>query len=159
MIIRRATLADAEQMTDLLNEIIAIGGTTANTKPYSVDQMRKRIAAAPDQSAWHVADEDGTILGYQFIAPYPDLPPEAADISTFTKVGLVQKGTGSKLFEATKDAARALGYAWINANIRTDNVGGIRYYDSRGFRTYHTKTGVDLGEGLIVDKTLKRFDL
>jgi hypothetical protein len=52
-----------------------------------------------------------------------------------------------------------LGYAWINANIRADNEGGLIYYQSRGFRDYDRWEGYQLPSGLVVDKVLKRFDL
>lgn len=157
--VRPAEEADAAQMATLLNEIIAIGGTTAITTPLSPEDMANWMGVDADRVAWHVAINEGEVLGFQWIAPHAALPPEAADIATFAKVGQVKRGIGSALFKATQNAARALGYMWINANIRTDNAGGVRYYDSRGFRTYHVNTGVNLGEGLIVDKVLKRFDL
>jgi L-amino acid N-acyltransferase YncA len=157
--VRPAQATDAAQMAALLNEIIALGGTTAMTTPLSAEDMVAWMAKKADRSAWHVAVDGDQVLGFQLITPQDDIPPEATDIATFTKVGQVKRGIGSALFAATQEAARKLGYTWINANIRTDNTGGVRYYDSRGFRTYHTKIGVDLGENLIVDKVLKRFDL
>ena len=157
--VRPAEVTDAAQMAALLNEIIAVGGTTAITTPLGVQDMARWMSADAGRAAWHVAEDEGEVLGFQWIAPHETLPPEAADIATFAKVGQVKCGVGSALFEATQEAARKLEYTWINANIRTDNTGGVRYYDSRGFRTYHTKIGVDLGESLIVDKVLKRFDL
>ncbi len=157
--VRPAEPSDAVQMAALLNEIIALGGTTAITTPLSPDDMRTKMQAGAPRAAWHVAVDGTKVLGFQWIAPHSELPPEVADIATFAKVGQVKRGIGSSLFEATQKAARALGFTWINANIRTDNTGGVRYYDSRGFRTYHVKTGVDLGEDLVVDKVLKRFDL
>ncbi|MEC3861592.1 GNAT family N-acetyltransferase [Mesobacterium sp. TK19101] len=111
-------------------------------------------------SAWHVAeDRDGAILGFQWVAPNPDLPPDACEIATFVQTGKTGLGTGSRLFETTKSVARALGYDWISAEIRADNSGGLAYYQSRGFEDYGRRNGVVLADGLTVDKVLKRFDL
>ncbi|NQZ73066.1 MAG: GNAT family N-acetyltransferase, partial [Dinoroseobacter sp.] len=105
------------------------------------------------------ARHEGQVIGFQWIAPADYLPAEAADISTFAKQGQTQRGIGTALFAATKGAAPKLGYTWINANIRADNSGGLRYYNSLGFTDYGRKTNVTLRNGLVVDKILKRFDL
>lgn len=157
---RRAGPLDARDMADLLNAIIAQGGTTAKTSPVTRDQIGARITSLPDTSAWFVAeDEQGQILGFQYIVPNPDLPPEACDIATFTKLGQTGLGIGSALFKATISAARAMGYRWINATIRADNTGGLTYYQSREFEDYHLLRDVRLENGQIVDKVCKRYDL
>lgn len=147
--------------TDLLNEIIEIGGTTALTSPLSRGALSDWLNANPEKSAWHVANaDDGMLLGFQWIGPYqPDLPPEACDIATFVKAGQTGLGVGSRLFEATKQAALDLGYDWINANIRADNTGGLIYYQSRGFRDWDRIDAATLFDGTTVSKILKRYDL
>ncbi len=159
--IRKAHALDAREMTAILNEIIAIGGTTAYTDPVTDDYMKARIAAAPEVSAWHVAEtESGDIVGFQWITRGADyLPPEAAEIATFARSGQHGLGIGSKLFEATRAAAKTLGYQWINANIRADNESGLTYYQSRGFEDYGKIEGYQMADGRRVDKILKRFDL
>ncbi|SFL77582.1 GNAT family N-acetyltransferase [Shimia aestuarii] len=158
--IRRAGALDSGAMCDLLNEIIAIGGTTALTAPMSRDAFQAKMEINAVHSAWHLAeDPTGEVLGFQWIAPHPELPPKACDIATFVRVGRTGLGTGSALFDATRSAARALGYRWINANIRADNSGGLAYYQSRGFEPYQRLTGITLPNGQTVDKILKRYDL
>lgn len=148
------------EMAALLNEIILIGGTTAISKPVSNADIQSWMQRAPARSAWHVAeDENGTVIGFQWIEPADYLPDDAAEIATFAKTGKTGIGIGSKLFEQTEAAARRLGYAWINANIRADNESGLTYYQSRGFETYGQKIGVRLKSGDVVDKVLKRYDL
>jgi ribosomal protein S18 acetylase RimI-like enzyme len=159
--VRPAHALDAREMAEILNEIIAIGGTTAMTGQIDAAYFVTRMRTAPEASAWHVAEtEAGEILGFQWIAPGADyLPPEAAEIATFAKPGRQGLGIGSKLFEATKDAAKRMGYAWINANIRADNTGGLAYYQSRGFEDHGRIAGYRMDDGTVVDKILKRFDL
>ncbi len=160
ILIQPGTEADLRAATELLNDIIATGGTTARTKSVSRDDMRGWLMADPGQAIWHVAqDEAGTLLGFQWIGPWATLPDDACEIGTFVKEGRTGLGIGSKLFEATKTAARTMGYAWINAEIRADNTGGLAYYQSRGFEDYKVKPDVTLDDGSIVAKTLKRYDL
>ena len=159
LIIRRAGRLDFRQMAEILNEIIARGGTTAMTQPVTAEGLHDHMVTGR-RAAWHVAEtESGDILGFQWISEYGDLPPEAASIATFARVGQTGLGIGSALFKATLGAARDLGYAWICADIRADNTGGLAYYQSRGFETYAMKRGVVLDDGTVVDKVLKRYDL
>ncbi|MDW4498100.1 GNAT family N-acetyltransferase [Sulfitobacter sp. D35] len=158
--VRPATALDTKSMARLLNEIIAEGGTTALTRPVTGEDISDWMARGGDLSAWHVAiDDREEVVGFQWINPNPDLPPEAADIATFVQIGQTGLGIGSKLFAATAEAAKRLGYVWINATIRADNTGGLTYYQSRGFRDYGLREGVRLDTGQIVDKRLKRYDL
>lgn len=158
--VRRAGPLDARPLAELLNEIIAAGGTTALTRPISAEEMRDWMTLYPDRAAWHLAEDDaGEVLGFQWVEPGDNLPDEAAQIATFARRGRTGLGIGSALFRETEKAARALGYRWISANIRADNTGGLAYYQSRGFEDYGTKRGVHLDDGLTVDKVLKRYDL
>ena len=158
--IRRAGAMDARDMADLLNAIIRKGSTTAFTQEVTRETLLEWLEQLPPNSIWHVAeDAAGALLGFQYARPNPNLPPEACDIATFVKPGATGLGIGSKLFETSKDTARALGYQWINATIRADNTGGLAYYQSRGFESYAHLPDQRLADGQIVDKISKRFDL
>lgn len=151
---------DCSALADLLNAIIERGGTTARVIPVTRQDMVDALLIAPDQSAWHLAENaSGEILGFQSIKPNAALPPDACDIATFTRVGKTGLGIGSLLFAATSAAARRLGYDWINANIRAENELGLAYYQSRGFEPYTRLTSVPLDNGQLVDKIVMRFDL
>lgn len=157
--VRRAGRFDARDMADLLNAIIRRGGTTALTQEETAESLQAWMQEY-EQSVFHLAeDAAGVILGFQFIGPHPDLPPEACDIATFVRVGQTGLGIGSRLFEASLRTARDLGYVWINATIRADNAGGLAYYQSRGFEDYARHPARRLANGLIVDKISKRYDL
>ncbi|MEW9920502.1 N-acetyltransferase family protein [Marimonas sp. MJW-29] len=158
--VRTPIALDLPDMARLLNAIIEEGGTTALTRPVTGDDLAEWMDFAPDRSAWHVAvDADERCVGFQWIEPHDTLPPEVANIATFVKIGQTGLGIGSALFEATRKAAKELGYVWINANIRADNEGGLIYYQSRGFQDYRVIEGVEMANGQVVDKRLKRYDL
>lgn len=156
---RPAQRFDAAAMAALLNPIIEKGDTTAMTQTVDAAYVRAWMDRAPARSAWTVAESEGDIVGFQLIAPWDRIPPEACDIGTYVAEGKAGMGIGSALFEATKTAARTLGYSWINAHIRADNHSGLPYYQSRGFRDWKYVEGVQLDNGQVVDKIWKRFDL
>ena len=157
--VRRAGPLDARPMAELLNEVIAIGGTTAITEPVTREDLLNWMEADP-RSIWHVAeDATGQIMGFQWVDPHLKLGETVAQIASFARVGKTGLGIGSKLFDATKRAARTAGYAWINAEIRADNEGGLIYYRSRGFEDCGRIEGYVMANGQVVDKVLKRYDL
>lgn len=156
--VRRAGVLDAGPMADLLNEIIVAGGTTALTDTVTGADLGGWMAAP--KAIWHVAEDDrGEVLGFQYVSPLTSEPGLVAEIATFARVGRTGLGIGSALFDATRAACLAEGYDWIRANIRADNTGGLAYYQSRGFEDYGRITGYRMGNGQIVDKVLKRYDL
>ncbi len=158
--VRQATPLDARQMAELLNEIVAKGGTTARTTPITPEEMHAEMRLYSGQTAWSLAEDDAAmVLGFQHIGPHPDLPPEAADIATFVRLGQTGLGIGSKLFEATRRRAKRIGYAWINATIRADNESGRTYYQSKGFEDYRRLHDTVLADGTTVDRVCKRYDL
>ena len=158
--VRPAIDLDANSMARLLNEIIEKGGTTALVRKVTGDDLKEWMATSPQVSAWHVAvDGREQVVGFQWITNADYLPDEAAEIATFVQIGQTGLGIGSKLFDATRKAAKTLGYVWINANIRADNEGGLIYYQSRGFSDYGRIEDYSLANGQKVDKILKRFDL
>ncbi|MEX0283864.1 MAG: N-acetyltransferase family protein [Paracoccaceae bacterium] len=158
--VRRAGALDASSMARLLNDIIAIGGTTAMTRPIAAGDLAGWMADEQDGAAWHVAvDEGEEVVGFQWVERSDNLPSDTADIATFVKHGQTGIGIGSKLFDATRAAAKAMGYDWISANIRADNEGGLIYYQSRNFEDYDRINGITLDNGQVVDKVLKRYRL
>ncbi|PWJ11443.1 GNAT family N-acetyltransferase [Jannaschia seohaensis] len=144
--VRPARPFDAGAMAALLNAIIARGGTTAMTQPVTGAQLRDWMAAS---DIWHVAEAEGEILGFQWIGRHDSLPEGACDIATFVALGSHGLGVGSRLFEATRKAAKAAGHAWIAARIAHYNEGGQAYYKSRGFEDWRRTD----------DKIIKRYDL
>lgn len=158
--IRPAITLDAGSMARLLNAIITEGGTTAITNTVSGRDLAQWMAGNDGRAAWHVAVNAGEeVVGFQWIEAAEYLPPEAAEIATFVQIGQTGLGIGSKLFDATRTAAKAIGYKWINANIRADNEGGLIYYQSRGFQDYGRIENYKMADGQTVDKILKRYDL
>ncbi|MEL6684225.1 MAG: GNAT family N-acetyltransferase [Pseudomonadota bacterium] len=163
MIIRPATIDDAAQMTALLNEIIAIGGTTAYQTPLDEDQVRQKFIAADDLICCHVAEIDSLVMGFQWLRwanlEADGLPKGWAIIASFVAGQAAGKGVGKHLFAATVPVAQRAAVRTIDATIRADNTSGLRYYGGLGFVDYDTLPDVVLADGLIVDKRRKRFEI
>lgn len=160
---RSAEPSDAQAMTDLLNEIIEVGGTTAHQQPYTPAKMQADYIDAETGISCVLAEKDGRIVGFQSLEwPYEgtdSLPENWAIIATFVKRGLTGSGIGKAMFLDTEMVAANSGVETIDATIRADNTGGLVYYEKMGFQDYKVTPDVPLDDGTLVDRISKRFDV
>ncbi|WP_156256179.1 GNAT family N-acetyltransferase [Sandarakinorhabdus oryzae] len=161
MIVRPVLSSDAAELAELLNAIIARGGTTALQTPYTAEALDSAYLTGPKVICCFVAvdSETGQLLGFQTLGRLDALPADIGDIGTFTRVDGIQRGVGSALFAATKARARELGLTALNAVIRADNVGGLTFYTRQGFIDHDIVRDVPLSDGTRVDRVWKRYPL
>lgn len=163
MIVRPAAPADAAAMAELINSVIARGGTTAYEEPFDAARMDAEYISLPQIVCCFVAEDDGEIIGFQGLMrsfdPEDPLPDNWATIGTFARVGLTQRGVGSALFARTLMAARDAGIKVMDATIRADNAGGLAFYTRQGFVDYDRLVGVPLKDGTPMDRVRKRFEV
>ncbi len=159
MILRPAEGGDAPQMCAILNEIVAIGGTTAQEDAVSLAVFHAQLFENESLVSCFVAEQEGLVLGYQKLGRRDDLPKNCGDIATFARASKKVKGVGRALFEKTVEAARDAGFTQINAQIRADNVPGMGYYAAIGFMPFDARKDVLLKDGTPVDRMLKRYYL
>lgn len=142
-VIRPAHNQDIEGMTRILNEIIAIGGTTAHDRCFDYEQMLDVFISPQRRISCYVACEGKLVLAFQALEwANPDwpgenpLPKDWGIISTYVKQSHHSKGVGAALFIETLLAAKIAGARWIDATIRRENFGGLAFYSSLGFHDY-----------------------
>lgn len=149
---------DVPQACEILNQIIAAGGTTAFEIPFSEALFVQSYLDGPDKICCHVAlDPEGAVAGFQWLGTLDSLPDDCADIATFTRRAPVLRGAGRALFSETRIVAKALGFHEINATIRADNLLGLSYYDKMGFEDFSIAYGVPLRGGTPVNRISKRL--
>ncbi|MEM1345161.1 MAG: GNAT family N-acetyltransferase [Pseudomonadota bacterium] len=156
--VRPVCPSDIAALTALLNEIIAIGGTTAYETPLSEDGMAAWLLEGAGLLSCQIAVREA-VLGFQVLEHHAGLSKGWADIATFARARPKVPGVGRALFTATRALAEAEGVRTINATIRADNTGGLAYYTKMGFRDYAIRRCVPLSSGRRVDRISKRFDL
>ena len=158
--VRPTVRADAPALAELLNEIIAAGGTTAYETPFTPEAFAGTHIDGPGVITSMLAeDDDGCPMGFQILLASDKLGPGWGDIGTFARRGATTRGIGSALFAATKAAAIAAGLTTLNATIRADNSGGLAFYARMGFVDYAVARAVPLADGTPVDRIARRFDL
>lgn len=145
MNIRPAEPSDAVAMADLLNAIIARGGTTAHRRSFDEQRMLDHYISPTRGISCVVADNDGDIAGFQSL-DWPDpewpesfrMPSDWGVIATFVSVDHQGEGVGGLLFEKTLANAKSAGVRTIDATIRRVNSGGLAYYSRMGFIDYRS---------------------
>lgn len=157
--VRPTTPADASPLCKLLNEIIAIGGTTANEVPETTESFAQKYLLADDRVCCHSAVYEDALVGFQFLGINERLAAGWLDIATFARASNKVRGVGTALFSATLAHVAEADFDAINARIRADNSGGLAYYDKMGFTTYSVDKAVPLADGTPIDRISKRFDL
>ena len=157
--VRDARPDDAPQLCDLLNAIVRRGGSTARLAEMTIPAFEDWYISGAHVIGCQVAVQGQVRLGFQGLASPAELPPDWCDIGTFARRENPVRGVGAALFAATRARATGLGYVAINATIRADNVPGLAYYAKVGFRDYKLDAAVPLGDGRLVDRINRRFDL
>lgn len=159
--VRAARREDAAGLAELLNGVIARGGTTALEEPFTPERLDATYLTGPEVICCVVAVDpaSGRHEGFQTLGRYPGLPDGYGDIGTFARVGGTQRGVGRALFAATQAEARRLGLAGINATIRADNTGGLQFYSRLGFVDHSVRQALPLKDGTVVDRISKRYAL
>ena len=153
MIIRDTKPQDAREMADLLNQIIAIGGTTAYEHPTSADEVMRSHITGPDVISSVVAVQDAQVIGWQSA----ELWQGDAYIGTFVRQEVQAKGIGTALFAQTCEILGKSGVRNIIALIRADNVPGLRYYARLGFVDFAVDPNFALQTGQVVGRVHRKY--
>ena len=155
MLVREARPEDAGPMAEILNAIIALGGTTAHEQPKSDRAVRTDYVDGPGVVSSVVAEEGGRLVGWQSV----ELWQGEVHIGTFVRPGIQAKGVGTALFSLTRQIVGAAGHKDIIASIRKDNVPGLAYYARMGFKDYAEDPDFALSDGTVVWRVHRRFGL
>lgn len=152
---RPITRADAPACVEILNHIIALGGSTAYEAPFTETEFAGEYV--DDPAVCMVALVEGRAIGFQAVF---DAGEGLYSIGSFTDRRAPVKGAGRALFAATLAACRARGGVAILARITADNALGLSYYSAIGFADWqmwpddHTRA-----DGTKVDRVVKRYNL
>jgi L-amino acid N-acyltransferase YncA len=157
-VIRPVRPDDADAIVRILNPIIEAGAYTVFDTPLTVEYERDYIANLIPRGFFYVAeDQDHRVVGFQSGEPYATYThafDHVAVIGTYVDLKERQRGIGTRLFEATLEAARRKGYEKIFTFVRSDNVASLIFYLKLGFRIIGTVQRQVKLEGKYIDEVL-----
>lgn len=134
--VRRATPDDAAAITAVLTAVVAERTYSAIDRPWSVDEQRRYLEALSGREAFHLAEADAAVVGYQSLDRYSSFLPSmahVAQVGTFVLPEWRGRGIGRALFAATRQFAAAAGYGKFVIYVRGSNAGAQAFYQRLGF--------------------------
>jgi L-amino acid N-acyltransferase YncA len=159
LVIRDATLADAEAIVGILNPIISARIYTVLDARLTVAAERDFIARFPARGVWKIAvrPDDGRALGFQVLEPfagYTSAFDHVATLGTFVDLEQRRRGVARALFAATLEAARQKGYTKIFTFVRADNPAALATYLAQGFDILGTARKHARIDGTCIDEVM-----
>ena len=155
--IRDVRIEDAEDITAILNPIIAARCYTALDTQVTIQQEREFIRSFPARGIFLVAfDTTSTrIVGFQNVSPFGEFTrafDHVGIIGTYIELNLRRQGIATQLFAATTEAARQKGYEKFFTYVRGDNQAALQTYLHHGFRIVGTAARQARIDGRYIDE-------
>ena len=138
MDLRDAAPADLPAITAIYAHHVLHGSGTFEEVPPDEAEMVRRVAAVQDQGwPWLVAEEDGQILGFAYLAQFRPRSAyrHAGEDSVYVRDDIRGQGVGKALIAALLRRGEECGFRQVFAVIGdSENVGSIGLHVSLGFR-------------------------
>lgn len=135
MLIRPATLDDAERLVEIYRPAIEDSSISFELVVPSVSEFRGRIADVQAKWVWLVAEVDGEIAGYAYGGEHR--AREAYQLSVETSAYVDQRfwrrGVAGSLYKEVLEQLTALGFANAYAGITLPNEASVGFHRSLGF--------------------------
>ena len=136
IVIRKANIEDAKEISYIWEIICAERKYTAVSKPFTTEQERRYINNLTDREGIFVAKIEDQIVGFQSLdkwAEYSDSFDHVGVIGTFILPDWRKKKIGYKLAQFTFNFAQEHDYKKFVIYVRAGNSGAIRFYENLGF--------------------------
>ena len=140
MLIRDATVTDAEACAAIYAPYVTGTATTFELVPPTVAEMAERIARSLESHAWLVLEDDGRVVGYAYGTP---MKPRAAyrwscEVSIYLEHGRRRTGGGRALYEALFERLTERGYRTAVAGMTLPNDASVGLHKALGFEPIGT---------------------
>ena len=119
MIIRDATLSDAEAMLAIYAPYVEQTAITFEYDVPTLDDFRQRIKKIQEKYPWIVAEEDGRILGYAYASAFKERVAYqwSVETSIYVDGSVKRQGIGHRLHDRLEQQLKAQGILNMNACI------------------------------------------
>lgn len=138
MQIRHADPArDAAACVEIYRPFVEDSAVSFDTTAPSVEAFAAKIAELSRTHAFLVADDDGSVAGYAYSAPYRPRPAYrwSAEVSVYVHADHRNRGVGRLLYDVLLDLLRRQGLRVAIAGVSQPNPASMALHHSCGFRT------------------------
>jgi phosphinothricin acetyltransferase len=147
--IRLLSDVDLDQITDIVNEHIAIGVAHFGEEPTSAADWLRDWHEARNHYPWLVAARGDVVAGLAYARRFNARAAYdwTAEVSVYIRDGLRGQGIGSALYRRLLDIVDAQGYRCLIAGITLPNEASVRLHESLGFEHLGTLDRVGYKHG------------
>ncbi len=129
--VRRATPDDADQIAEIIGEIILEDNPVGFDREWSDDEVVAWMERQGDQGTMLVIDDGRHILGFAAI-DFDSAEPEECSFGSWIRERNRRQGYGTELANEALAFARQQGYKRIRARLPRDNEPALSYLSSIG---------------------------
>jgi L-amino acid N-acyltransferase YncA len=135
VIVRDATPADGAACAAIYAPYVDETAISFELEPPTPEEMADRIAAAQDQHAWLVLEEDGRLLGYAYANRFSARPAYrwSVEVSIYLLRGRHRAGGGRRLYQALLQRLVERGYRRAMAGMTLPNDASVAFHRALGF--------------------------
>ncbi len=129
--LRRATTDDAEQIAEIIAELVAEPEPVAFDRALSADEVRDSLAVAGERGASFVIEDAGRLLAFAAVDPVEGAPKDCS-IGAWVRASERRKGYATALAEEALAFTRERGYTAILARLPEQNEPALSFLSSIG---------------------------
>ena len=126
---------DCEACLEIYNYYIKNSTATFEEEPLSLEVFSQRIEKITRKYPFFVAENDGKIIGYAYLAEFNDRSAYrfTADLSVYLLHSEISRGVGGQLLAAVENAGKEIGIKHIISIITAENEKSLRFHEKHGF--------------------------
>lgn len=136
IILRDATLDDAEQILKIYQPYIENTTVTLAIQVPSIEDYKKRIKTIIDHLAFIVAEENNKIVAYAFANHFQEKRQAyryTCILNLFVEPSYYGTGLSQRLYEAIENKLKKNGIVQLYSNLTASNIAGYRFHQKNGY--------------------------
>ena len=143
---------DLAEVLQIYNHYVVNTAITFHTQELRPEEMKGLVFFTNSRYQTFVANLDGKICGYVFLAQFKkrEAYDATAEVSVYLKPGYEGKGIGALAIRKIEEHARSNGFHVLVATISGQNEASIRLFERNGFEkcAHYKEVGNKFGQWL-----------
>ncbi len=133
--IRGCSSPDVTPILGIYNHYVEQTTVTFEEAAVSADEMQRRIMEVTSRFPWLVCEQDGTVVGYAYAAPWKTRSAYRHSVETtiYLDPNATGKGIGTTLYRALIDGLRARNVHCAVGGIALPNPASVALHEKLGF--------------------------
>ncbi|MSP22808.1 MAG: GNAT family N-acetyltransferase [Dehalococcoidia bacterium] len=139
--VRRATTDDADEISAIIAELVALQESVTFQNPMSTDEVKAWMRRQGEDGAMFVVDDGRFILGFAAL-DFDSATPNECSFGSWVRPANRRQGHGTALAEEGLAFARERGYVRVRGRLPQNNEAALSYLSSIGALVPLTNPGM-----------------